>query len=444
MILYDHQKRFAGVSSELLEMLHFKNMDELLRKTNDIANFFVSKPGYIFNFKNFSWIDYCLHSGIKEPKVIIQGQKEKQLIADIQITPFFILGQEGGFSEGYLIKLINHKTRIASESEKSIEPLNYEPSFTSSITFNISEPLNEVKIESSPEVPVNSQKVEVAQPTSMFELNKTINIENTQIVAKPIVSEAAFSSKSPQEAVVSTKFDPAIAANELGLPQEMVIEFVQDFIKEANDYKSWLELARKKQDFNQLKTISHKIKGAATNLRIKNIAKTMDVIHDSNDLDAIEKAITTFYEQVNALQEQLPTNEPTKISDPLFKVQPQHTQEDIYPFELPEQKTDFDLSKTASKLGLPITLVKEFVDDFVAQTEELKEQIKSAASSGDILTLKSLFGKLKGVSIHLKMQKISSVIQDIQNSAEIEEISNKKDEFFALLENLKKSIKENA
>ena len=77
MILYNKSGDFVGAGKDELSFLGFEDIDEFRHLHKDIADLFVNKPGYIFKFKNFSWIDYTLHSGAPKKKCYYQAKKWK-------------------------------------------------------------------------------------------------------------------------------------------------------------------------------------------------------------------------------------------------------------------------------------------------------------------------------------------------------------------------------
>ncbi len=63
MILYGKNCDFIGIGKEELSFLGFENIDQFKEVCSDVADLFVNKPGFIYKFKNFSWIEYTLNSG---------------------------------------------------------------------------------------------------------------------------------------------------------------------------------------------------------------------------------------------------------------------------------------------------------------------------------------------------------------------------------------------
>jgi HPt (histidine-containing phosphotransfer) domain-containing protein len=98
------------------------------------------------------------------------------------------------------------------------------------------------------------------------------------------------------------QYDPHIAADELGLPVELIEEFIGDFIQQANDFRDDLFDANLKEDFDEVHILSHKLKGVAANLRIEDMRQLMENAQHAKTLEEIEKSLTAFYRKLAALK----------------------------------------------------------------------------------------------------------------------------------------------
>ena len=100
----------------------------------------------------------------------------------------------------------------------------------------------------------------------------------------------------------SYRFDPNVAASELGLPVDLIQEFIGDFIQQSHDFKNDLFDAALRADMNNLKILSHKLKGVAANLRIEDAFECLSVINTSDDIAEIEANLKYFYAIVDKLE----------------------------------------------------------------------------------------------------------------------------------------------
>ena len=98
------------------------------------------------------------------------------------------------------------------------------------------------------------------------------------------------------------------AASDLSLPVELIEEFVHDFIEQAHEETKNMLKAYEEGDLEKIQKIGHLLKGASSNLRIKDLSDTLYKIQfceDSNDLEGLIKDywghFLSFEIQINAL-----------------------------------------------------------------------------------------------------------------------------------------------
>ncbi|HIP44899.1 MAG TPA: hypothetical protein EYG93_06170, partial [Sulfurospirillum arcachonense] len=90
MILYSKSGDFLGIGKDELSFLGYEDLDEFKSIYSDVADLFINRPGYIFKFKNFSWIDYALHSGAPKKSVIIKLKTGNEVEVAIKIKELFL------------------------------------------------------------------------------------------------------------------------------------------------------------------------------------------------------------------------------------------------------------------------------------------------------------------------------------------------------------------
>ena len=73
-------------------------------------------------------------------------------------------------------------------------------------------------------------------------------------------------------------YNPKIAADELNLPVVLIEEFVEDFIEQAHHDKDHLLASYYQKDMDNIHELGHKLKGAASNLRINELADVLEEI----------------------------------------------------------------------------------------------------------------------------------------------------------------------
>ncbi|MDY0116209.1 MAG: Hpt domain-containing protein [Sulfurimonadaceae bacterium] len=115
-------------------------------------------------------------------------------------------------------------------------------------------------------------------------------------------------------------YDPKVASEELGLPIDLIEEFIQDFIAQAHEFNEPLYKSLDANDIDQIRILSHKLKGVAANLRIEDAFNILVTINTSNDINDISLNLNRFYKIIAKLsgeevQEQIPTPAPTEIQE---------------------------------------------------------------------------------------------------------------------------------
>ncbi len=117
------------------------------------------------------------------------------------------------------------------------------------------------------------------------------------------------------------RYNPKVAADELGLPVDLIEEFIGDFIQQAHEFKDELHQAVEAHDSDEVKVLSHKLKGVAANLRIEDSFEVLSNINSSADFDEISANLNHFYTLLNVLEGKEPEPESeVKAEEPTPKV----------------------------------------------------------------------------------------------------------------------------
>lgn len=351
MLIYDHNKEFIGIDDESLKLLGYSRFEDLIHEHKDVAELFVKKPGYIHNFTNFPWIDFVMHAESDDAKVIIAG-KSKAFSAIIEIITLHL--SKAPDEDAFLIKLKNvqnYELDASERPEPSAAPFDLE-------TKAFNKPAEKVPAapqpEAKPQAEVKSEPIvkEAEEPLSFDEdifiqdeLNtpqiSTPNEEEFDIffhdeeeaVEEPQPIETSPELPIPEESIFDNivekestpmlgaylteedkayladlKFsedyiyDPQIAADELGLPVDLIEEFIGDFIKQAHEFKEQLFTAIKNEDFDNIKVLSHKLKGVAANLRIEDSFEVLRNVNETSDIKECEANLKKFYLTIAKLE----------------------------------------------------------------------------------------------------------------------------------------------
>ena len=625
MLLYNQRKEFVGIDADDLNSLGFSNINELLSESNDFADLFVKKPGYIHNFKNFSWIDFILHSETGESKAIIHA-KGKNYSCLLHVASFYFVSEEGGF--GVIIKNLRQLSGAEdAQASKSVEqnggiqpspvatPVTTPASSTISTApmdsviptiqeetpafekqsldisledMQLDEPYEESFIpEQEHELPSFGEDLELSEPDLLdipepqeidlglatpdeesfstasenefgapVDLGMPLDIKEDltldfddsalddeypmPVEEEPVIEDeapmlgdyvtpAGVSSNSEHlSELVSSgtyQYNPQVAADELGLPVDLIEEFIGDFIDQAHEFHDDLFASVNGNDFDNVQILSHKLKGVAANLRVEDAFDTLSVVNTSKDKDEVLTNLNQFYKIIAKLEgkevveapavavpapsiiEDVVGIEPQKeepeiaiglkqpddgpllvdediaimsdddlyddlLSEPapenelpelaIDQETPSFDDEDLYndllstpeslsvedmsttptfeeddnlyddllgapedEFEEPEPEIlaeveipslNFDAQRAANELGIPEDVVNEFVQDFKEQINSHKVDFDNAIVAEDVQGVKKTATLLKGMSDNLRLNEISEVLKELQQT----------------------------
>jgi len=104
---------------------------------------------------------------------------------------------------------------------------------------------------------------------------------------------------------IPIEFSLHIAAQELSLPEDLVLEFINDFDKQGHEYLPVLIEAYEKKDLPHLQKTAHMLKGAASNLRIEAMVDNLYALQYDNDIERAPERIRTFAGQLMSLDNYL-------------------------------------------------------------------------------------------------------------------------------------------
>jgi len=502
MLIYNHQKEFIGIDESNLKTLGFSNLLQLLNEVNDFADLFVKTPGYIHNFKHIHWIDFiiCVESN-QEAKVIINA-KGKDFSCNLDIRRIYL--KEDLNNMGYAINLLNLKSFNQVEHEiaqKDMEEKFVVESDISSVLLDIVED----DYEEEPEI-VEEEYVEVTQDESR--VDDTISIDDFDTFEDSIKDayedeflELQYESRQApkeikKEPLISLYaqvlelgsdyvYNPQLASDELGLPLELIEEFVQDFIAQANDFKTDLYNSLDDQNIDNVKILSHKLKGVAANLRIEDAFEVLNTVNSSEDILKLKQSLNAFYEIVDKLsskqepKEKMPIEENLQIktdedseeemilsfkdevkdSDTLQMIEMpelvdddfitleldedifEHKDSDIEVFKVEQEVSEvqedtevqkntqvkYDKVKAANEIGIDLKNFNELLADFIDEAKEHILHIRKAIRDSDFEASKRSSIKLKRMCESMRIDSFDEELNYIINTKDLTAIKQSTD-----------------
>jgi HPt (histidine-containing phosphotransfer) domain-containing protein len=521
VLFYNHKHEFIGIDEDGLKLLNYTTLEDLLEVCGDVADLFAKEPGYIHNFKSFGWIDFLLHADSDARSAIVHANG-RTFSCTLAVHNLYLCAEPG--SNGYMIDM----THIQSISGDEIAPHVITPKVKPEVKpvldvtpvpkiesiddvlpdyghitpTALSEPgtldvpsFNDTYFEPLEE-PIDDLYEKHAQPLEEEEkVEEEIPVVESRD-ERPMLGDTSRYSTAEKGFLENLKvdksyrFDPNVAAHELGLPVDLIQEFIGDFIQQAYEFKDELFEAALKNDSNNIKILSHKLKGVAANLRIEDAFETLSIINTSADPIEIEANLKYFYTIIQKLEgnkvaaeDETPIFQQTNLPDEDLPVQATLPEEnDIYEFTLKEDKplaveqasvvdlseeeifpvsleekpdltfeltpekdlsNDFpiqslhyDKVSIAGQLGIEEEFLNELVEEYKRDALTAGKEIAASISAFDTHAWKRTASQLKGISDNLRLSEISDELAILSLTNDAQEANKSSKRLNSFLEQL--------
>ncbi|NPA66645.1 MAG: Hpt domain-containing protein, partial [Epsilonproteobacteria bacterium] len=302
MLIYNHKKEFIGISDKDLRHFKLSSLAELQTEVTDFADLFVKVPGYIHNFKHVHWLDFISSAdSIDENKVII-SVKGKNYKAILKLQTLYLIDEPA--QGGYGIELSNIRELTAEENEQiSGELAQRSIEKATAVTPPVVEQ-TQTEEETEEFVSFQNENDLIEDPyANKLDVEETLDIDMDDLYEEESPTPPPVQPTTPLQTVTYEEddkfkdyvYDPEVASNDLGLPVDLVEEFIQDFIAQAKEFKEEMYRSLEEGDIDTLKSTSHKLKGVAANLRIEDAYDALVIINTSDDMDKVKQNMDKFY-----------------------------------------------------------------------------------------------------------------------------------------------------
>ncbi|MFZ5375646.1 MAG: hypothetical protein ACOZBX_08920, partial [Campylobacterota bacterium] len=302
MLFYNHKQEFIGLDEDALKLLNYTSLEELLTVCSDVADLFAKEPGYIHNFKNFGWIDFLLHADSESNSAIVHANG-RTFSCTLHVHKLYLC--EAPSETGYMVEMLHVQSMSAEEfkphtlsprpiivskpiaAESTPEPFVETPAVSEEQAFR-SEPAPSILPDYGHITPTPLSEPGVLDVPSYEEseyepFGESYSDAYDKITLPEFESYAAETAVEPAEPASpqpaphpaaegrftateqkyidalkvdrSYRFDPNVAASELGLPVDLIQEFIGDFIQQSHDFKNDLFDAALRADMNNLKIL---------------------------------------------------------------------------------------------------------------------------------------------------------------------------------------------
>ena len=455
MLFYNSKKEFIGIDEEDLISLGFSNLSELRSESADFADLFVRTPGFIHNFKYVHWIDYITYGGSAEtPKAIIHT-KARNFWCNIVISTSYMVDSPA--TKAYIIQLQNLRELSKQETVAMTDDILVKPA--PEAVKEISPPYIDQSIHDNIKKSIIEQNNSYGKVDEKYSSEPTVQTPtqtSTQKVVPPKLEMESEESREPESEADEFNgyvYDPQVASDELGLPIDLIEEFIEDFIAQAKEFKDDLYAYAKEEDINNVRILSHKLKGVAANLRVEDAFEVLTTINTTSSLSVINKSLTQLYQiiaKLNGEEVDLSTpeeiepvheeeefildfkdSEPSVSEEIEVEVDEESEEEeelldinnlleekenllDIEEEEFTVEKEEnlqletttgiYDKEKAMKEMELTPEVFDEFFSDYLTDATELCNIIKDAVSVNNAQMWSSEVVKLKGMSEHMRIE----------------------------------------
>jgi len=446
MLIYNFHKEFLGIDAHDLKALGFSNLAELRAESEDFANLFVRTPGYIHNFKHVHWIDYLSCAEESEDSKVIIHTKGKNYKCTLIVKTAYLVDNPS--NKAYLITLQNLRALTSDESASISHDIDEReiPLAAQSESRNLNIPKTTVEekvIQNSEEKTLEKIEeeivenviekaeilVETPQAYDIEEINKNqeaiaqevhddspIEIDldaDDETAPIPQVTEVeTIKKRSDEESleipieVSSYTYDPHIASEELGLTLDLIEEFLEDFITQANDFKENLFTALDNGNITEVKALSHKLKGVAANLRIENARDALIIINTSEDIDEIKHNLNLLYLIITKLTNQKRVQQNANANAKEFLTPSNDTQNDSI----------YNKESVAKEIGLDINNFNELFKDFINEAQKTISVIADAVLNNQYQVWQQNATKLQSISNNMRVTLYTKELEELLNT----------------------------
>ncbi|SFV57841.1 MJ0042 family finger-like protein [hydrothermal vent metagenome] len=399
MIIYNHKKEFVGIEKKDLQALKLESLAELQNEVFDFADLFVKTPGYIHNFKHVHWLDFIASADAIDENRVIISVKGRNFKAVLDVHSIYLVDEPQKEGYGIVLNALRELTKEESEriSGDLAQRTVQKPSEVKE-NLSVSED-KEPELEPEPETP--SQEEEIIDDIYATNENEdeplTLEFDDDEeevpLASTEVVPEEPLKIDIPDEDVQEEpvdlfedeeddkfrdyRFDPEFAAKELGLPLDLVEEFIQDFIAQAEEFKPQLYKALEEGQIDNLRMLSHKLKGVAANLRIEDAYDALVTINTSDDMTLVKRKLDRFYKVILKKIAGEEVEVQTKPQNPPKEEQ----QEESISIDLEQDSIEAPIKEESTQISSPLESQEEKIelslddeDVFLSSQKEEKDE----------------------------------------------------------------------
>jgi HPt (histidine-containing phosphotransfer) domain-containing protein len=252
-------------------------------------------------------------------------------------------------------------------------------------------------------------------------------------------------------------FDPQVASDELGLPIDLIEEFIEDFIAQAQEFKDELYKYLAEEDINNVRILSHKLKGVAANLRVEDAFEVLATINTATDLKVIKENLNIFYKIIAKLSGEEIDMEHIEVAqeedDDLLVLEFKDDNDIITPpkekvtvdnelnLEIVPSLTDLPISynkeDVAKEMGIDTDTFNQLFEDYLTDAMQICNSIKEAISKNDSKRWNQETIQLKGMSENMRVELFINELEVLLKTSRQDEASGAIEHIISIISTMK-------
>ncbi|WP_457596837.1 Hpt domain-containing protein [Hydrogenimonas sp.] len=400
MLIYRNDGTLYSVSKKALKLAGYSDMAQFLDDHDDYSELFVKKPGYIYNFENFSWLSFLRNANPEQKRVLIATRDNATYEAELELETFYPV-EFGEHTPEFFYQVEFKNLHLASESAGSG---GFEP-FAATTAPAFETPESPAKVfEESPTAETRETSVtfEIPAAPSPFEIEEPAKapVEEAPLFFDTGLSHTSEKEEFETEAGESepTVFGGEPAAGGLESPETPLFMQAEPKTQEKTE-----------GDDEALELVDFTLEEPAA--ETKEEPETPLAVDDEALANAFAELETPAV-QAESPAEEKPREEPPTVFE--LPVSPAPEAAGPESPESPGGSPAFempDLRKAAAALGLPETMVKAFIAEFVETYAKDADELKLAIASGHEAVVKKEAMKLKGIAANLMMEPLVGLLE---------------------------------
>ena len=446
-----------AIDPQVVEILGYESVEDLYKKLDDIAELFVKKAGYIYNFDAISWIDFITINKYQNPKAILQTASTD---LEVELEVKELIKRDG--NKYYFVLLKNLQLSSLAEPTYEEKPLLTPPEQEEEKIPLISpEDIHEPFM-------LEEVKEQTASPTEEAKESAfAIDLEQTQKIEEP--SSFAINLEQPEtkepaislaEEEVQTQKEPALAINleqpEITIKEEEIpaINIEQPKIEEENIGVNREEFEKTKEepvlainleepeerealaiDLEQPEATTKEEEILAIHTeQSKTQEETVAIdLQESLTID-LEQPEETKEESTLTINLQEPKEAPALTKEQLQIETTKAKEEEKAIAPKSPQQVRYNIEEVAQELYIDEETIRELLAEMVEQAYELKPQIYEAIETEEYKKAHELIHKIKGAIANLRVEEAAEILEKTSGNDNKTSLHTIMDDFYAYLD----------